>query len=104
MKKLYILFISIAALTACEDFLGRHPHDKVSSETAFASKTLAEGTVVGVYSNLIYDYATEDAARVNWDVFSSVMDPTNSLCSSKYNYLTGRIQTNNSMFLTYWKR
>ena len=104
MKKIYLLLIAFIALTACEDFLGRRPYDKVSSETAFESAILAENVVNGVYSNLIYDYATVDAARVNWDAFSSVMDPTNSLCTSKYNYLTGKILTNNSLFLTYWKR
>ena len=104
MKKIYLLTIAIVVLTACEDFLGRRPHDKVSSETAFESAILAENVVNGVYSNLIYDYVTVDAARVNWDAFSSVMDPTNSLCTSKYNYLTGKILTNNSMFQTYWKR
>lgn len=104
MKKIYLLFIALIALTSCEDFLGRRPYDKVSSETAFESAILAENVVNGVYSNLIYDYATVDAARVNWDAFSSVMDPTNSLCTSNYNYLTGKILTNNSLFLTYWKR
>ena len=104
MKKIYLLTIAIIVLTACEDFLGRRPYDKVSSETAFESAILAENVVNGVYSNLIYDYVTVDAARVNWDAFSSVMDPTNSLCTSKYNYLTGKILTNNSMFQTYWKR
>ena len=104
MKKIYLLLIAFVALTSCEDFLGRRPYDKVSSETAFESAILAENAVVGVYSNLIYDYATVDAARVNWDAFSSVMDPTNSLCTSKYNYLTGKVLTNNSLFLTYWKR
>lgn len=104
MKKIYLLTIAIVMLTACEDFLGRRPHDKVSSETAFESAILAENVVNGVYSNLIYDYVTVDAARVNWDAYSSVMDPTNSLCTSKYNYLTGKILTNNSIFQTYWKR
>ena len=104
MKKIYLILIAIIALTACEDFLGRRPYDKVSSETAFESAILAENVVNGVYSNLIYDYVTVDAARVNWDAFSSVIDPTNSLCTSKYNYLTGKILTNNSLFLTYWKR
>ena len=104
MKKIYLILIAIIALTACEDFLGRRPYDKVSSETAFESAILAENVVNGVYSNLIYDYVTVDAARVNWDAFSSVIDPTSSLCNSKYNYLTGKILTNNSMFLTYWKR
>lgn len=104
MKKIYLLTIAIVMLTACEDFLGRHPHDKVSSETAFESAILAENVVNGVYSNLIYDYVTVDASRVNWDAYSSVMDPTNSLCTSKYNYLTGKILTNNSIFQTYWKR
>ena len=104
MKKIYLLFISIVALAGCEDFLNRYPYDNINSESAFESAILAEGVVNGVYSNLIYDYATVDAARVNWDAFSSVMDPTNSLCTSKYNYLTGKIQTNNSIFLTYWKR
>ena len=104
MKKIYLLLIAVVALAGCEDFLGRRPYDKVSSETAFESAILAENVVNGVYSNLIYDYVTVDAARVNWDAFSSVMDPTNSLCTSKYNYLTGKILTNNSLFLTYWKR
>ena len=104
MKKIYLLTIAIVMLTAYEDFLGRRPHDKVSSETAFESAILAENVVNGVYSNLIYDYVTVDAARVNWDAYSSVMDPTNSLCTSKYNYLTGKILTNNSIFQTYWKR
>ena len=104
MKKIYLLLIASIVLVSCEDFLGRRPYDKVSSETAFESAILAENVVNGVYSNLIYDYVTVDAARVNWDAFSSVMDPTNSLCTSKYNYLTGKILTNNSLFLTYWKR
>ena len=104
MKKIYLILIAVVALTSCEDFLGRRPYDKVSSETAFESAILAENVVNGVYSNLIYDYVTVDAARVNWDAYSSVMDPTNSLCTSKYNYLTGKILTNNSIFQTYWKR
>ena len=85
MKKIYLILIAFIALTSCEDFLGRRPYDKISSETAFESAFLAENVVNGVYSNLIYDYVTVDAARVNWDAFSSVMDPTNSLCTSKYN-------------------
>lgn len=106
MKKniLFALSLSAMVFSGCEGFLDRSPYDEVSSETAFASEVLAEEAVVGVYSNITYDYTALDPARFNWDVFSSVMDPSNSLLSSKYNYLVGRVQPNNSMFLTYWKR
>lgn len=65
---------------------------------------MAEAAVVGAYSNLVYDYVSADLNRVNWDVFAGVIDPYYDNFYSNYLYLNGNVQTNASIFLTYWKR
>ncbi len=101
-----ILSISAAALAlgSCDDFLNRSPYDELSSDTMFTSATLAESVVTGVYSNLLYDYNSTEVSVVNWDAFSSVIDPQESMVDLEYSYLMGTIQPNNKLFLTYWKR
>lgn len=89
---------------SCNDFLDRYPHNQNSSETMFSSSTLAESVVTGVYSNLLYDYNSTDRSVLNWDSFSSVMDPQDGIVNLDYNYLFGTLQPNNGMFSTYWKR
>ena len=91
-------------MVSCNDFLDRYPYSENSSETMFTSATLAESVVSGVYSNLLYDYNSTDRTVLNWDSFSSVMDPQEGIVNLDYNYLFGTVQPNNGMFSTYWKR
>lgn len=107
MKHLHKTLIGSAltlALAGCNDFLDLSSYDEVSSGTAFSTTTLAESVVVGAYSNILYDYIDGTRSRLNWDAFSSVMDPSNSMIYLNYSYLTGTIQPNDASFLTYWKR
>lgn len=107
MKHLHKTLIGSAltlALAGCNDFLDLSSYDEVSSGTAFSTTTLAESVVVGAYSNILYDYIDGTRSRLNWDAFSSVMDPSNSMVYLNYSYLTGTIQPNDASFLTYWKR
>lgn len=104
LNKILALSVFVLPLGACNDFLDRFPYDKVSSETAFASATLAEAAVVGAYANLKYDYVNQERGYLNWDAFASVIDPAGSLVYLNYAYLTGTIQPNDDSFLTYWKR
>ena len=98
MKKIYYM-IAVAALllTSCDDFLNRSSKSSISSDNVFESKDLAEGVVIGVYANLAYDYNAYD--RVFFDAYASPLDAL-----TRPTYLAGNIQSNNSMFLTYWKR
>ena len=104
MKKLYILFVAAAAMVSCKGFLDRAPFNQNSSESMFTSSVLAESVVTGVYSNLLYDFNTTDRSVLNWDSFSSVMDPSESINNLDYNYLFGTVLANNGMFTQYWKR
>lgn len=98
------LLLSLVLLCGCDGFLDRYPQDQNSSETMFSSATLAESVVTGAYSNLCFDYTSSDKAVLNWDSFSSVLDPQEGFINQNYTYLTGTIQPNHSMFLSYWKR
>lgn len=102
--KISILGAGLLSLISCNDFLDRYPYSENSSSTMFSSATLAESVVTGVYSNLLYDYNSTSRSVLNWDSFSSVMDPQEGIVNLDYNYLFGTLQPNNSMFLTYWKR
>lgn len=105
MKNIFRLSILVPAalfLTGCNNFLDRYPYDEVSSKTVYASATLAENAVVGVYSNLLSNYISTSA--LNWDALSSVIDPSNASVSLNYPYLMGTVQSNSSMFLDHWKR
>lgn len=97
--KVNVIFYAAALLllTSCNGFLDRNPYSSVSSKNVFTSPILAENVVVGVYANLSYDYNAYH--RTNWDALASPLD-----ASSRYGYLAGRIQPNNSFFLDYWKR
>ena len=68
----------------------------------FSSALLAESVVSGAYSNIIWDYITTDA--LNFDAFSSVVDPNYDIVDLRYPYLRGTVLSNHSMFTTYWKR
>ena len=102
--KISILGAGLLSLISCNEFLDRYPYSENSSSTMFSSATLAESVVTGVYSNLLYDYNSTDRSVLNWDSFSSVMDPQEGIVNLDYNYLFGTLQPNNSMFQTYWKR
>lgn len=104
MKKIHILLAVAASLaaTGCNDFLDRAPYDEVSSKSVFSTPSLAESVVVGAYSNLRADYNSTTA--VNYDAFSSVMDPGDIALSQRYTYLAGTIQSNNDFFADRWKR
>lgn len=92
-----ILLATVLVLSSCNDFLDRSSVSEITSDNVFTSATLAENVVAGVYSNLAYDYNNYD--RINWDAYSSVLDAL-----SPYAYMQGRIQSNNSTVLAYWKR
>ncbi len=102
--KAIILTIGVIAVSGCEDFLNRYPYNEVSSNTVYNSAQMAESAVIGAYSNLIYDYVSADLSRINWDAFAGVIDPNYDNFYSNYLYLNGNVQTNASIFLTYWKR
>ena len=107
MKRIFkaiILTAGIIAASGCEDFLNRYPYDEVSSNTVYTSAEMAESSVVAAYSNITYDYVSADLSRVNWDVFAGVIDPYYDNYFANYLYLNGNVQTNASIFLTYWKR
>lgn len=105
MKKIYLLIPGLlAVLSSCNDFLDRFPSDEVSSNTVYTSASLAESAVIGVYSNILYDYVSSELGRLNWDAFAGVIDPYYDCFYSNYSYLNGIIQPNNGAFLTYWKR
>jgi len=104
MIKILLLPAIISLAASCTKFLDRSPYDEISSENVFRSATLAESVVNGAYSNLRYDYSNGSRDILNWDAFSSVMDPTDAHIFLNYSYLTGTIQPNNSSFLTYWQR
>jgi len=88
----------------CSQSLDLSPYDEISSENSFGSANLAEAVVNGAYSNLRYDYSNYDRNILNWDAFSSVIDPTEAHIFLNYSYLTGTIQPNDGSFSNYWKR
>ena len=94
--KISILGAGLLSLISCNEFLDRYPYSENSSSTMFSSATLAESVVTGVYSNLLYDYNSTDRSVLNWDSFSSVMDPQEGIVNLDYNYLFGTLQPNNS--------
>lgn len=102
--KTIILTAGVIAASGCDDFLNLYPYNEVSSNTVYNSAEMAESAVVGAYSNLVYDYVSADLSRVNWDVFAGVIDPYYDNYYQNYVYLNGNVQTNASIFLTYWKR
>lgn len=101
---LITFLFSLTVFVSCEDFLGRSPYDQVNSNNVFKDAALAESVVAGAYSNILADYVSESSARINWDAFSSVLDPQTSNASVNYTYLMGTIQPTHSIFTTYWKR
>lgn len=105
MKKIINIVFSAAALLAlsgCNDFLDKSPYSENSSASMFASSMLAETVVSGAYSNVLYEYITENAT--NFDAMSSVIDPNSNNVDLHYGFLRGAALANNGMFLTWWKR
>lgn len=98
------LLLALTVSVSCGDFLDRSPYDEVNSSNVFEDAALAESVVAGAYSNILADYVSEGGARINWDAFSSVLDPQTSNATINYNYLMGTTQSTNSIFTTYWKR
>ena len=104
LNKLVLLPVITCLIAGCSKFLDRSPYDEISSENVFTSASMAESVVTGAYSNLRYDYSNSGREILNWDAFSSVMDPTDAHIFLNYSYLTGTIRPNNGSFLTYWQR
>ncbi len=99
-----MLGLTLITAVACTDFLNHTPYDAVGTDLVYKSKDLAESAVIGVYSNVLYDYTSAELSRLNWDAFAGVIDPAYDNFFSNYSYMNGNIQPNASMFLTYWKR
>lgn len=106
MKKYIKIFVLLAfiLLSACNDFLDRNPYDQVSSGIVFKDDAIAESVVIGAYSNLKADYIDAGVSSLNWDAFSSVIDPSPDFIDASYLYLKGKILPNHSSFLRYWSR
>lgn len=99
-----VVLLAFVLLSACNDFLDRSSYDQVSSGIVFKDAALAETVVIGAYSNLKADYIDHEASSLNWDAFSSVIDPSEGFINASYLYLKGMIHPNHSSFLKYWKR
>ncbi|WP_461533959.1 RagB/SusD family nutrient uptake outer membrane protein [Sinomicrobium sp.] len=104
MTRIILLSALFLGVAGCNDSLDLSPYDEISSENSFGSSDLAEAVVNGAYSNLRYDYSNYGLDILNWDAFSSVLDPSDGSVFSNYSYLTGTIQPNDESFLTYWRR
>ncbi|MBO4475851.1 MAG: RagB/SusD family nutrient uptake outer membrane protein [Bacteroidales bacterium] len=105
MKRIInILFCTAATavLVSCNGFLDRSPYNENSSASMFSSALLAESVVSGAYSNIIYDYVSSGV--LNFDAFSSVMDPNYTDIDLNYPFLRGTVLSGHGMFTTYWKR
>lgn len=106
MSRVYkIIFfpLFLMLINGCSsDMLNLYPYDEMSSGNVWNKASLAELAVTGVYNNLLYDYNAASQARLNWDAFSSIMDPSSSIYNN-YSLLLGTITSNESSFETYWK-
>lgn len=102
MKKLIFLAIAAISLASCSGFLDRYPYDEVSSKTVYNSASMAESAVIGVYSNVRYDFVSTD--NIAWDAYSSVLDPNTLINYSDYAMLMGTIRPSSGVFLNRWKR
>jgi hypothetical protein len=104
MKNIFKILIipAVIFIAGCDDFLDRYPYDSVSSNTVYASATLAENAVSGVYSNLLSNYISVSA--LNWDALSGVLDPLAESVFLSYPFLGGTVQSNSSMFSSHWTR
>ena len=102
MKK--IIFLTVAAVLAasCSGFLDRYPYDEVSSKTVYSSARMTEAAVIGVYSNVRYDFVNTD--NITWDAYSSVLDPNTLINYSDYAMLMGTVRPSAGVFLNRWKR
>ena len=71
MKNLCLnIFLVVAALfvSACEDFLEKHPLDELSSQTFWKNEKDADMALAGVYSRLLNN--TYDINRIDWDAMT----------------------------------
>lgn len=103
LNKIFLFPVVLLIMNSCSsDMLDLAPYDEISSGNVWRKASLAELTVTGVYNNLLYDYNTATASRLNWDAFSSIMDPSSSVYNN-YSLLLGTITANESSFETYWK-
>lgn len=103
LNKIFLFPVVLLIMNSCSsDMLDLAPYDEISSGNVWRKASLAELTVTGVYNNLLYDYNTATASRLNWDAFSSIMDPSSSIYNN-YSLLLGTVTANESSFETYWK-
>ena len=103
LNKIILFPVVLLIINSCSsDMLDLAPYDEISSGNVWRKASLAELTVTGVYNNLLYDYNAATANRLNWDAFSSIMDPSSSVYNN-YSLLLGTITANESSFETYWK-
>lgn len=71
MKKHYIsIFLAVTGLvlSACEDFLEKHPTDELSSQTFWKNENDVDMALAGMYSRLLNN--TYDINRIDWDAIS----------------------------------
>jgi len=103
LNKIMLIPVIIFLYNSCSsDMLDLSPYDEISSGNVWTKASLAELAVTGVYNNLLYDYNAASQARLNWDTFSSIMDPSSSILSN-YSLILGTVTANHSSFETYWK-
>lgn len=103
LNKIILFPVVLLLMNSCSsDMLDLAPYDEISSGNVWRKASLAELTVTGVYNNLLYDYNTATQTRLNWDAFSSIIDPSSSVYNN-YSLLLGTITANESSFETYWK-
>jgi hypothetical protein len=103
LNKIILFPVVLLIINSCSsDMLDLAPYDEMSSGNVWRKASLAELTVTGVYNNLLYDYNTATQTRLNWDAFSSIMDPSSSIFNN-YSLLLGTITANETSFETYWK-
>ncbi|GHU67291.1 hypothetical protein FACS189413_01790 [Bacteroidia bacterium] len=96
-----LTIIAIVALfsSACSsDMLDLAPYDAVSSGNVWTKSSLAEQVVTGVYEQL-----PREQELLNWDAFSSVLDPATGSSLAQYQMLMGGVTANTTFFETYWK-
>jgi len=102
MKKIIIPAVAAVFLASCSGFLDRYPYDEVSDKTVYSSASMAEAAVIGVYSNVRYDFVNTD--NIAWDAYSLVLDPNTLINYSDYPMLMGSIRPSSGVFLNRWKR
>jgi len=101
-KPLVFFFVFVAIVGCDSEMLNLSPYDKISSGNVWGKASLAEQVVTGVYNNLLNEYGTSSSKLLNWEAFSSVMDPS-TMIQNQYPMLFGGVTSNTPFFETHWK-